>query len=479
MTARNESSPAETWLGDACSLVDAFRSGSISPTEALDMSLRAIEISDLNAFCHLDPESARQAAAKSDVSLPFGGVTIGIKELDPVKGWPYSEASLVFADRIGTYTTTMVQRLVSAGAVPVGQTTASEFGGVNYTHTRIHGTTRNPWDKERTPGGSSGGTAAAVSGGLVTLGTAGDGGGSIRIPAGFTGMFGLKATYGRIPRGPRTMQPPLTVTSGCVSRSVRDTARWFDVCNGNDPRDTLSLPKVEGWESGLGTLRNALKGKRAAISIDLGSAVVSARVASLVTSAAEALIADAGLERVDVVVQFPEASLAWTMSNLVTLMAELGDIYPACEEQLTPELQFAINVSDHAFNLRVAGANEAFRIDLNEAVADVFDQADFVFAATNPDIAFPAAGPMPTTVDGVDLIASVGFEKALGNNGALTMPSNLAGNPAVSIPAGSLDGLPVGMQVIGKHHSEQLLLELAAIAEAERPWPLVAPGSPH
>ena len=214
------------------------------------------------------------------------------------------------------------------------------------------------------------------------------------------------------------------------------------------------------------------------ISIDLGSAVVSTRVASLVTSAAETLIADAGLERVDVVVQFPEASLAWTMSNLVTLMAELGDIYPACEDQLTPEVQFAINVSDHVYNLRVAGANEAFRIDLNEAVADVFDQADFVFASTNPDIAFLAAGPMPTTVDGVDLIASVGFEKALGNNGALTMPSNLAGNPAVSIPAGSLDGLPVGMQVIGRHHSEQLLLELAAIAEAERPWPLVAPGSP-
>ena len=132
-----------------------------------------------------------------------------------------------------------------------------------------------------------------------------------------------------------------------------------------------------------------------------------------------------------------------------------------------------------AANVGVTFVSEAARIDLNEAVAGVFDQADFVFAATNPDIAFPAAGPMPTTVDGVDLIASVGFEKALGNNGALTMPSNLAGNPAVSIPAGSLDGLPVGMQVIGKQHSEQLLLELVAIAEAERPWPLVAPGSPH
>src|SRR3984957_18211882 len=210
MTPTNESRSGgsrsgETWTGDACSLVDAFRSGSITPSEALEMSLGAIESSGLNAFSHLDSEGARQAASKADVSLPFGGVPIGVKELDSVTGWPYSEASLVFADRIGTYTTTMVQRLLAAGAIPVGQTTASEFGGVNYTHTRIHGTTRNPWDTERTPGGSSGGTAAGVSGGLVTLGTAGDGGGSIRIPAGFTGMFGLKATFGRIPRGPRTM----------------------------------------------------------------------------------------------------------------------------------------------------------------------------------------------------------------------------------------------------------------------------------
>ena len=372
----------------------------------------------------------------------------------------------------------MVERLSGAGAVLVGQTTASEFGGVNYTHTRIHGTTRNPWNTERTPGGSSGGTAAAVSGGLVTLGTAGDGGGSIRIPAGFTGMFGLKATFGRIPSGPHTMHPPLTVTVGCVSRSVRDTARWFDVCNGHDPRDTLSLPRVDGWEQALGTLRGELAGKRAVISVDLGSAVVSSRVAAVVTSAAEALIADAGMKRVDFAISLPEASLAWVMSNLVTLMADLGDLYPACEDLLTPEIQFSLNVSDHGYNLRQAGENERFRVKLNETMADVFEEADFVFCSTNPDVAFPAAGPMLTTIDEVNLIDSVGFERALGNNGALTMPSNLAGNPAVSIPAGDVDGLPVGLQVIGRHHSEQMLLEIARIAEAERPWPLVAPGSP-
>ncbi|MGD0881209.1 MAG: amidase [Acidimicrobiales bacterium] len=463
----------EPWLDDACSLVDAFRAGTLSPSEALEASLTAIEASDLNAVCYLDAEAARARAASADVSLPFGGVPIGVKELDHVEGWPYSEASLVFADRISTFDTTQVTRLRAAGAVLAAQTTASEFGGVNCTATKIHGITRNPWDTDRTPGGSSGGSAAAVAGGLLPIASGGDGGGSIRIPAGFTGLFGLKATYGRIPRGPETLQPPLTVTVGCLSRSVRDTARWFDVCNGSDPRDTLSLPRVDGWEAGLGTFD--LSGKRAVVSVDLGAAVVEPRVAALVIGAAEALIADAGLRRVDVVITLPQGGLEWALSNLVGLVAELGDRYPGCNDDLTPELQIGMNLATHHYSIESAGKAEQFRIALNEQMADLFDQVDFVFASTNPDVAFDAGGPMPTKVGDVDLIATYGFDKAIGNNGALTIPANLSGLPAVSIPVGSVDGVPVGMQVIGRHHEEQLLLELARIAERERPWPLVAP----
>ena len=112
-------------------------------------------------------------------------------------------------------------------------------------------------------------------------------------------------------------------------------------------------------------------------------------------------------------------------------------------------------------------------------MAKTFSEVDFVFAATNPDVAFNASGPMATTIGDHDLIKEYGLERALGNNGALTVPANLSGNPAVSIPMGTLDGLPVGLQVIGRHHEEQLLLDLALLAERERPWPLVAPGSPH
>lgn len=466
----------QPWLGDACSLVDAFRSGTISPTEALEGSLAAIDASGLNAFSHLGLDAARAAAATADVSLPFGGVPLGVKELESVRGWPYTEASLVFRDRIADHDTTQVERLRAAGAVLAGQTTASEFGGINCTSTKLHGTTGNPWNPERTPGGSSGGSAAAVAGGLVPIATGGDGGGSIRIPASFTGLFGLKSTFGRIPKGPGALQPPLTVVLGCLSRSVRDTARWFDVCNGFDPRDTLSLPRVEGWEAGLDSFD--LAGKRAVVSVDLGAAVVEPRVAALVLETAEALIASAGLARVDVVVDLPQGGLEWAMSNLVGLAGTLGDRYPGCNEDLTPEIQLGMNLATYNLNVQTAGAAEMFRIDLNERMADIFERADFVFAATNPDVAFRAAGPMPTTVGGVDLIAEYGFEKGVGNNGALTIPANLTGNPAVSIPAGAVDGLPVGLQVIGRHHEEQLLLDLARIAERERPWPQVAPGAP-
>ena len=215
------------WHGDACSLVDEFRAGRRTPAEELQATYEAIDASTLNAFCYLPREQAEAAARVADVNKPFGGVPIGVKELDQVEGWPDTHASVPLKDQVAGYTSTMVQRVRDdGGAVLVGLTNASEFGGVNVTRTTLHGTTHSPWQHGRTPGGSSGGTAAAVSGGLVTLGTAGDGGGSIRIPAGFTGMVGLKATIGRIPRGPRAAYGNLTVTIGCISRSVRDTARW-------------------------------------------------------------------------------------------------------------------------------------------------------------------------------------------------------------------------------------------------------------
>lgn len=430
--------------------------------------LSAIDASGLNAFCFLDPEAARQEQSSVATSSPFGGVPIGIKELDPVTGWPATEASLAFAGRSADHTSTMVRRLEAAGAVKVGQTTASEFGGLNISITKAHGITHNPWRHGRTPGGSSAGSAAAVAGGLVPLATGGDGGGSIRIPAGFTGLVGMKGTAGRIPRGPLTEIAPLTVVMGCLARSVRDVARWYDVCAGYDVRDPYSLPKVEGWERNLG--RHDLRGKRAVIAPALGVAVVRPEVEASVQAAAEALARDAGLELVDIPVKLPGQGFEWAMSNIVQLRRALGDLWPGCKDELTPEMAFGLEMAEGVFDLDLAARVESQRTEANEAMAELFDQVDFVMSATNPDVAFPAEVSVNTRVGD----KKVGLE----NNGALTIPANVVGCPAVSIPIEPVDDLPVGLQVMGRHHEDALLLDLAQIVERERPWPLVAPGAP-
>ncbi len=461
------------WLGDACSLVEAFRRGERSPVEELQATYAAIDASELNAFCYTPREQALHAAATADVSLPFGGVPVGVKELDQVDGWPDTHACAVLADQVAAFTSTNIGRMRDrGGAVLAGQTTASEFGGVNVTRTVIHGVTRNPWNTERTPGGSSGGTAAAVAGGLVTLGTGGDGGGSIRIPAGFTGLFGLKATFGRIPLGPRSKIGNITVTVGCLSRSVRDTARWFDVCNGYDARDQFSLPATSGWERALGTQVDDLRGKRVAIVAGWGGAVTSPAMWSALEAAATRLIAATGMTRVDGVdTSLPNMGAAWGISGGIGTYAQLAEHWPDCKDVLTPEIRGSMRVTQERYNLEARVKIEQRRMELNERMADIFAEVDFVMTASNPDVAFAAEGPLPSVFGGV--------VDSAGNNGRLTFPANLHGNPAVSVPAGSIDGLPVGLQIVGRHHSEQLLLDAALVVERSEPWPLVAPTSPH
>lgn len=498
----------QTWAGDACSLMDAFRAGERSPVEELEATYAAIDSSDLNAFCHLDAETAFATARAADVTLPFGGLPLGIKELEPVEGWPFTEASLVFRDRVADHDSTLVARLRSAGVVPVGSTTSSEFGGLNVSVSKINGVTHNPWKRGRTAGGSSGGSASAVAGGLVTLATGGDGGGSIRIPAGYNGLLGMKGTYGRVPRGPHTMVAPLTVVLGCVARSVRDAARYYDVVAGHDPGDPTSLPRVEGWERDLGT--RDLRGRTVIVDPTLGGVAVDERAQQVVLDAADALIADLDLRRIEVDVSLPRLGAEWMMGNMATLFAELDELWPRCAADLTDEIRIGAVLSDNLYSLRVAAAGERLRIAANDAMAELFEQADFVITSTNPGPAFPADAPMSSAASSFidwgkgSTAARLGFAGALRtlrgaatvaprlpgrivgwgvsrfpellDMGALTMPANMSGNPAVSIPAGTVDGLPVGMQVIGRHHEDALLFDVALAVERERPWPLTAPG---
>src|SRR5207302_152160 len=203
---------------------------------------------DLNAFVHIDDDLARVAAEAVDAAVARGddpgslaGVPFGVKDLEDCAGMPTSRGSLLYkggppAGRDSVH----VARLRAAGAVPVGKTAAPEFGSYAFTDTLAWGTTRNPWNPSRTPGGSSGGSAAAVAAGMVPFCTAGDGGGSIRIPAAFCGLPGFKATYGRIPH--EHPGASLTAVYGSLSTTVADAARHLDVAAGPSPLDKFSSP---------------------------------------------------------------------------------------------------------------------------------------------------------------------------------------------------------------------------------------------
>ncbi|HEY7802108.1 MAG TPA: amidase [Dehalococcoidia bacterium] len=465
----------EAWARDASSLADAIRAGEVRSSDAVEASLAAIGRSELNAVVYLDGDGAREAAAAIDRRIAAGeapgllaGVPILVKDLEDAAGMPTTHGSVVFKDNIATADSISTARLRAAGAVIVGKSAAPEFGLVGYTATKLHGVTRNPWNRERTPGGSSGGSAAAVSGGLVPIATGTDGGGSIRGPASSCGLVGMKGSYGRIPRGPHAELGAITSVLGCVARSVRDAARWYDVTSGYDARDAFSLPRVEGWEADLGT--HDLAGLRVVVSPDLGNSLVHDDVKRVVFDAADALIAATGMRRVECDVRLPENGIAWASAGLPSLVADLKDRWPACADDLTFEIRYGME-SSVRFRARHAAAVDEFRTEMNAAMAELFEQTDIVLCPVNPFEPFPAEGPMPRYIGETKVNPY--------NGGALTIPANISGYPAISIPAGlSPSGLPIGLQAYARRHEDAVLFDLALAMEGLRPWPLVAPGAP-
>jgi aspartyl-tRNA(Asn)/glutamyl-tRNA(Gln) amidotransferase subunit A len=469
----------EIWERDAWELADAIRGGNLKSTDVLDTFLARVEKfdSELNAFCHKDVDAARARAAEIDAEIsgggdpgPWAGVPMGVKELAQVKGWPDTHASKVFERDVAAQDCTEVARLRAAGAVFVGLTTAPEFGAVNWTRSYLHGTTRNPWNPERTPGGSSGGSAAAVAAGMMPICTGSDGGGSIRIPSSYSGLFGFKVSFGRVgDEGP--FDNGLTSVPGPMCRSVRDAARYVDAIAGPTAIDPTSLPKpVRPYEAAIvsGDALADLRGKKAAWSSTLGFAVCDPEVEKLAHEAALALCDDAGLQLIDVDVKLPRPGQAWAIISNLSGATHYGErVFSRPLDELTPVVRIGYeNLPDMKIDAVLRALRR--RDELLAAIAAVFDEVDILLTPTTATTAFVAEGPPPLEIAG----------QSVGGMGSVpyTAPFNISGMPGVSIPVGCApDGLPVGLQAVTRRHDEELVLACGAIAEANRPWAKFAP----
>lgn len=461
------------WRRDAAELADLVRAEEMSAKEVLEVFLERIDRSDesLNAFVHLDPDGARAQAAEIDRRIaagedpgPLSGVPIGIKDLENVKGMPTRFGSVPYKDNVAERDGVQTARLRQAGAVIVGKTATPEFGTTAFTRTYLHGTTRNPWNLERTPGGSSGGSAAAVAAAMLPIASGSDGGGSIRIPASYTGLVGAKGTFGRIPRGDGP-DSSLTSNYGCMARSVRDTARWWDCVVGSHELDATSLPHPgSSYED---TLYDTPQGLRAAWSDDLGYGVCRRDVADMARTGAEHLVEAARMTWVDRPVELKDMSVAWGLLGRPGTWLEVRDFWPDRADDFTPTVRWAIRDAEERFNVRELARATERRYENNRRLAEIFSETDVVLTPTTSTTAFRAEGPMPSEIDGreIKVMHAITF----------TYPFNVSGHPAVSIPCGYDDeGLPVGLQIVGRRHADHVVLQLAAAFEQARPWPKIA-----
>jgi aspartyl-tRNA(Asn)/glutamyl-tRNA(Gln) amidotransferase subunit A len=462
---------------DVETLAKAIRAGEISAREAVQTSLDRIAATEaLNAFVHVDAAGAMDAADDVDRTIangepvgPLAGVPFGVKDLEDCMGMPTTRGSRWYADATPASRDDIhVGRFRAAGAIAIGKTATPEFGAFGYTASPLHGVTRNPWNLERTPGGSSGGTAASVAAGAIPFGTASDGGGSIRGPAASCGLPGLKPTYGRIPTFGVTRLAQNAVNFA-LGTTVADTALLFDVAVGPDMRDRTSLPSP-----GI-SYRTAIEeldvgGLRAAWSGDLGFATLDPEVDAITHRAGNALIGAAGLVDTGFDVQIDDFIRIYAFMESAD---QFVDVPAGWEDRLDELDPLVIGGWRRAREVTLPkfARVEAQRRQFELRVAELFDHIDVLITPTNPCAPFAAEGPMPTEIGGQQCHAA--------SAALLTIFANIANLPAITVPAGvTADGLPVGLMITARRHREDICLRLARIFEQAAPWPLHAPGYP-
>jgi aspartyl-tRNA(Asn)/glutamyl-tRNA(Gln) amidotransferase subunit A len=463
----------------------AIRDGGYTASALLERCVAEIEAKNdgLNAFVHTDFDAARAAAAQVDAAVaagdttrlgPLAGVPFGVKDLEDCAGMPTSRGSLLYKGGPPVEEDSIhVARLRAAGAIPVGKTAAPEFGTIQYTYSKALGVTGNAWDPERTPGGSSGGSAAAVAAGMVPFATASDGGGSTRIPASFSGLVGMKPSYGRVPHP--TADPSQTSVYGVEVVTVADAARHLDVTAGPDDIDKVTLPPPTGsYEEAIETLD--VEGLRIGWSLDLGFAVVDPEVAELTRAAAEVVAAAAGSKLLDYDVDLPDPVATWLSAGVVTLWLDIDESqhYPDRLDDMTPAVANGLRASyDRPVRTLAKSLNR--RLELERRVAAIYQDLDVLLTPATAVTAFPAKGPSPTTIAGEDMKERFGAAGPA-MSVPFTMLANLCWNPACSVPAGlSSDGMPVGLQIQGRRHADDVVLRLARLFEQSQPWERHAP----
>ena len=458
-------------FASAAELARVIQRGELSPVDLMQFTLERLEQVNprLNAFVAYHPresllEQARAVAerlARKEEVGPLAGLPLGVKDLEDTVGLPTTHGSLVFRDHGPAQRDTIqVRRLKQAGAIVVGKTNTPEFGYTAFTSNRVFGPTRNPWNLERTPGGSSGGSAAAVAGGLVPLATASDGGGSVRIPAAFTGLVGLKPSQGRIPWGPEeALRFSHCIVSGPLTRSVEDAALWLDVTVGPHAEDPFSLPHP--GVSYREVIRRPPPRLRIAYSMTLGYAQPAQSITTAVESALRTL-EKSGHAVEPVEIQIHDIVLDWARLMAVEDYAFHG-VHFRDEELLDPGYRVGVEL---AKQLRPADLGDVLRLR-NRLVAtfeEVFARYDVLATPTTATEPFAAEGPIPFEIDGRPVTTPGGAI-------AYTYPFNFSGHPAISLRAGrSATGLPIGIQFVAARFREDLLLQLAAEFEQIQPW---------
>ena len=453
----------------AVDLAADIRSRRLSPVELARAVTARIDALNpaLNCFCTATPDIALEQAKEAEDAVmrgralgPLHGIPYSIKDLQPTKGIRTMRGSKIFEHNVPEDDTPLERRLRDAGGLFLGKTTTPEFGWKGATDSPLTGITRNPWNLDRTPGGSSGGASAQVAAGLGPLAQGGDGGGSIRIPSSFAGIFGIKPTTGVVAYLPMPHNDLLSHL-GPMTRTVADAALMLSVMAGHDPADRFSDSVPHGARNFLADLDAGIEGKRVFFSPDLGYAKVDPEVAAATARAAarfeelgaEVEEGDPGLGNpTDFFIVIYQSSVA---GGLVQHLDEW-------ESEMDPGLVHMVRRGMEYSAVEYVQARIE-RLAFCDRLARLFEKYDYLLTPATAVTAFAVGqvAPDPERFEAEDLFAWTPF----------SFPFNATGNPAASVPCGFTgDGLPIGLQIVGRPHEDQAVLQAAAAFERIAPW---------